>query len=172
MPFADKETAVKVTDRIIEDSENEILAYCVNCRDRFLKQNKNSYHFLELIYGQDSNHHKWPTWSERQENRKRIKNLFLKKYWNEKGTEELDCKIFIDEDLEKIMEDRMILKTDIQKAVINANEKNEFFIDPKESCFITSFRPNNVTFWVKYIKFEDGYKILNAYTHRMTFINK
>ena len=172
MPFADKETAVKVTDRIIEDSENEILAYCVNCRDRFLKQNKNSYHFLELIYGQDSNHHKWPTWSERQENRKRIKNLFLKKYWNEKGTEELDCKIFIDEDLEKIMEDRMILKPDIQKAVINANEKNEFFIDPKESCFITSFRPNNVTFWVKYIKFEDGYKILNAYTHRMTFINK
>lgn len=172
MPFVDNETAEKVTDRIIEDSENEILTYCVNCRDRFLKQNKNSYHFLELIYGKDNKHHKWPTWSERQENRKMIKNLFLRKFWNEKGTELLDCKIFIDEDLEKIIEERMILKTDIQKAIINANDKNEYFIDAKEDCFITSFRPNNVTFWVKYNKFQDGYKVLNAYTHRMIFLNK
>lgn len=172
MPFVDKETTKKVTDRIIDDSENEILTYCVNCRDRFLKQNKNSYHFLELIYGQDNNHHKWPAWSERQENRKKIKNLFLRKFWNEKGTESLNCKIFIDKDLEKIIEDRMILKSDIQKAIINANEKNEYFIDSKDSCFITSFRPNNVTFWVKYSEFEDGYKVLNAYTHRMTLINK
>jgi Fe-S oxidoreductase len=172
MPFVDKKTAEKVTDRIIEDSENEILTYCVNCRDRFLKQNRESYHFLELIYGQDNNHHKWPTWSERQENRKRIKNLFLRKFWNEKGTGSLDCKIFIDKDMEEIIEDRMILRTDIQRAIINANEKNEYFIDEKESCYITSFRPNNVTFWVKYTKFEDGYKILNAYTHRMILVNK
>ena len=172
MPFVDSETAGKVTDRIIEDSENEILTYCVNCRDRFLKQNKSSYHFLELIYGRDNHHHKWPTWSERQENRKMIKNLFLEKFWNEKGTESLDCKIFIDKDLEKIIEDRMILKTDIQKAIINANETNEYFINAIEDCLITSFRPNNVTFWVKYNKFEDGYKILNAYTHRMVFMEK
>lgn len=172
MPFVDEKVAEKVTDKIIENSGNEILSYCVNCRDRFLKQDKNSYHFLELIYGKDKHHHKWPTWSERQENRKMVKNLFLRKYWNEKGSESLDCKIFIDKDLEKIIEDRMILKTDIQKAIINANEKNEYFIDAKEGCFITSFRPNNVTFWVKYNKFEDGYKVLNAYTHRMIFVNK
>ena len=66
------------------------------------------------------------------------------------------------------MEDRMILKSDVDAVLRAYEESGAAVFDQEHDWLVTSHRLGNVTFWVKFRKEETGYLIFGAYRHRMT----
>jgi hypothetical protein len=84
--------------------------------------------------------------------------------------EEVDLGFTIDYTPEAIdmMDDRMILKTDVIRVLQNLKETGEAILDEETGLCVTRARLGNVTFWVKYTETETGYLVHRAYSHRMT----
>jgi hypothetical protein len=73
----------------------------------------------------------------------------------------------IPEEVERLMEERKILREDIQKTIHFAETTGEKFINPATGHYLASLRPDRVMYWVEYSPAGDGYKIHTAYSHRM-----
>ena len=56
----------------------------------------------------------------------------------------------IPEEVERLMEDRRILREDVQKVIHHAETTGEKFINPSIGRSLASFRPDRVTYWVEY----------------------
>ena len=67
-----------------------------------------------------------------------------------------------------MMDDRMILKTDVIRVLQALRETGEAILDGETNLCVTRARLGNVTFWVKYTETETGYLVHRAYSHRMT----
>ena len=67
----------------------------------------------------------------------------------------------------RLMNDRMILKSDVAQVLTALRETDEAIFDEETGLSITRARLGNVTFWVKYEEIEDGYLVIGAYSHRM-----
>jgi glutamate synthase (NADPH/NADH) small chain len=113
---------------------------------------------------------KRPGWSQRQENRARLKDSLLSELWGE-GREAMEehrkIRLHIGEEVQSLLEERRILIEDLQKVIHHAEATGRKLVHPKTGHFKASFKPYKVTFWVEYSPSEDGYIIHNAYTHRM-----
>ena len=165
--FTNREVAKKMTDKCLERSDLPYLSYCMACRDRFAREGRESMHLLELVYGTSADH--CPDISEKRYNRLGLKNELLKEIWNE-DVEEVDLGFTIDYTPEAIamMDDRMILKTDVIRVLQNLKDTGEAILDGETNLCVTRARLGNVTFWVKYTETETGYLVHRAYSHRMT----
>ena len=165
--YTNKEVAKKMTDKCLERSDLPYLSYCMACRDRFAREGRESMHLLELVYGTSADH--CPDISEKRYNRLSLKNQLLGEVWNE-DVEEVDLGFTIDYTQEAIemMDDRMILKTDVIRVLQNLKETGEAILDGETGLCVTRARLGNVTFWVKYTETETGYLVHRAYSHRMT----
>ena len=165
--YTNKEVAKKMTDKCLERSDLPYLSYCMACRDRFAREGRESMHLLELIYGTSADH--CPDISEKRYNRLSLKNELLKEIWNE-DVEEVDLGFTIDYTPEAIdmMDDRMILKTDVIRVLQNLQDTGEAILDGETNLCVTRARLGNVTFWVKFTETESGYLVHRAYSHRMT----
>ncbi len=73
----------------------------------------------------------------------------------------------IPEEVGRLMEDRGILKEDVQKVIHHAETTGEKFIDPSIGRSLASLRPGRVTFWVEYNAAGEEYQVHSAYSHRM-----
>ena len=73
---------------------------------------------------------------------------------------------------ETMMDDRMILKTDVIQVLQNLKETGEGIFDEDTGLCVTRARLGNVTFWVKYTDTETGYLVHRAYSHRMNVTNR
>ena len=124
-------------------------------------------HLLELVYGSSADH--CPDISEKRYNRLSLKQQLLKDYWNE-DVEEVDLGVTIDytEEAIAMMDDRMILKTDVIRVLQSFRETGEAILDEETGLIVTRTRLGNVTFWVKFTETETGYLVHRAYSHRMT----
>ncbi len=162
-----------VRDRI-EESDEDLLVYCAMCKDLMVSGGKQTYHILDLIYGENLAElglRKNPTLSERHQNRSKLKGQLLKNIWKEDFMEDdrLDY-IKISEEVEEKMEDRYILVADVQKVILNALETGEYFYDPESQEYLSRLRMDEVTFWVRYKKDGADIVILNTYSHRMEVV--
>ena len=169
--FTNREVAKKMTDKCLERSELPYLSYCMACRDRFAREGRESMHLLELVYGTSADH--CPDISQKRYNRLRLKNQLLQECWNEE-VEAVDpgFTIAYAEGAEAIMDDRMILKTDVIRVLQNLRETGEAVLDAETDLCVTRCRLGNVTFWVKYTETETGYLVHSAYSHRMNIVNR
>lgn len=169
--FTNREVAKKMTDKCLERSELPYLSYCMACRDRFAREGRESMHLLELVYGTSADH--CPDISAKRYNRLSLKNELLKEVWNEE-VEAMDLGFTIEytPEAEVMMDDRMILKTDVIRVLQNLRETGAAILDEETGLIVTRARLGNVTFWVKYTETETGYKIHRAYSHRMTIQNR
>ena len=165
--YTNKEVAKKMTMGCLERSDLPYLSYCMACRDRFAREGRESMHLLELVYGTSANH--CPDISEKRYNRLSLRNQLLSEVWNEE-VEAVDLGFTIDYTTEAIemMDDRMILKTDVIRVLQNLKETGEAILDAETGLCVTRARLGNVTFWVKYTETETGYLVHRAYSHRMT----
>lgn len=165
--YTNKEVAKKMTDKCLERSDLPYLSYCMACRDRFAREDRESMHLLELVYGTSADH--CPDISEKRYNRLSLRNQLLGEVWNEE-VEAVDLGFTIDYTPEAIdmMDDRMILKTDVIRVLQNLKETGEAILDGETNLCVTRARLGNVTFWVKYTETETGYLVHRAYSHRMT----
>ena len=165
--YTNREVAKKMTEKCLERSGLPYLSYCMACRDRFAREGRESMHLLELVYGTSADH--CPDISEKRYNRLSLRNTLLSEVWNE-DVEEVDLGFTIDYTTEAIemMDDRMILKTDVIRVLQNLKETGEAILDGETGLCVTRARLGNVTFWVKYTETETGYLVHRAYSHRMT----
>ena len=164
--FTNREMAKKMTDKCLERSDLPYLSYCMACRDRFAREGRESMHLLELVYGTSADH--CPDISEKRFNRLSLRNELLKEIWKEE-VDEVDLGFTIEYTPEAIamMDDRMILKTDVIRVLQNLKETGEAIFDGDSGLCVTRARLGNVTFWVKYTETETGFMVHRAYSHRM-----
>jgi len=171
MSFANPEVADKVVNRRITESDADYLAYCAMCRDNFAARGKRVLHILDLIFGTGSDEtarQKGPGYSQRHENRAKLKTEFLRDLWDEKGAKrEPGMKLIIDPEVSELLERRMILEEDLLKVLGHAERTGEKIKDVKTGRFLARHRPVSVTYWVEYSAGEAGFIIHNAYSHRM-----
>ena len=164
--FTNREVAKKMTDKCLERSDLPYLSYCMACRDRFAREGRESMHLLELVYGTSADH--CPDISAKRYNRLSLRNELLKEVWNEEvSAMDLGFTIEYTPEAVEMMDDRMILKTDVIRVLQNLRETGEAVLDGETGLCVTRTRLGNVTFWVKYTETETGYLVHRAYSHRM-----
>ena len=169
--FTNREVAKKMTDKCLERSELPYLSYCMACRDRFAREGRESMHLLELVYGTSADH--CPDISAKRYNRLGLKQELLKEVWNEEVEDTmLGFTIDYTPEAEAMMDERMILKTDVIRVLQNLKETGEAILDGETNLCVTRARLGNVTFWVKYTETETGYLVHRAYSHRMNVMNR
>jgi glutamate synthase (NADPH/NADH) small chain len=174
MCFADRDLAERVVQRRIDATPEKMLAYCAMCRDRFASQGKPTVHLLDLIFKGDNQEPEWnkgPDYSQRRENRARLKRSLLSELWNEVvGVAQenyRDITLHISDQVRELMEKRMILVEDVQQVVQWAEKTGRKLVHRQTGNLLAHYRPATVTYWVEYSPAEDGYTIHNAYCHRM-----
>lgn len=80
--------------------------------------------------------------------------------------------ILISEEVERLLEDRHILKEDLQMTIHHAETTGKKFVSPSGDRSLAFLRPDRVTYWVEYGRNGDDFLIYNAYSHRMEMMRK
>lgn len=164
--YANPEVADKKARFAAAQSDQKILTYCMACRDQLLRAGADTCHILELLYG--INPKAVPDISKRRANRLMLKQKLLSNIWKEEYKMETMLPVSYVQGVEELLEERMILKSDVD-AVLKAYETSkEAVFDEENGWYVASLRLGNVTFWVKFTKEETGYTVHGAYSHRMT----
>ncbi len=173
MFFANPELARKVIQRRAGESPRDYLTYCAMCRDYLAFSGKRSLHLLDLVFGSPRDEaalRKGPVYSERHENRVRLKNAMLRDLWGEttheaKGFETI--RLRISDAVRQRMEDRRILAEDLRQVIDAAERSGYKLLDPVTGRLTAHLKPASVTYWVEYSRAGDEFVIHNAYSHRM-----
>ena len=166
--YANREVAREMTEKCLERSDAPYISYCMACRDRFAREGRESRHILELVYGTDAGTP--PDISEKRYNRLSLKKDLLLELWGERMEEEkLDFSVSFTEECLAMMEDRMILKSDVIGVIKSYKGSGEAIEDSESGLLIARERLGNVTFWVKFTEEENGaVTVHRAWSHRMT----
>ncbi len=175
MQNANPELAAETVRRRAARSPGDYLAYCAMCRDNLAAAGKRTVHLLDLFFppknGDDPARRKRPGWSERRENRERLRRDLLAAVWKERSPEmepHRKIRLRIDPQVARSLEARRILVEDLQQVLAKAEATGAVLEHPDTGRLKTSCRLGHVTFWVEYLPDEDGaYEVFNAYSHRM-----
>jgi glutamate synthase (NADPH) small chain len=175
MWLANRPLAKAVVQRRIAENSLDYITYCAMCRDLFAAQGKRSLHLLDLLYESDPESRAkraGPGYSQRHENRARLKRKLIKEVWGEEmlGLPNYDkITLNIPADVQSRMEERLILVEDIRQVIAHAEGTGRRLTNPQTGHFLAYYRPGNVTYWVEYSPAPkgDGFAIHNAYSHRM-----
>ncbi len=171
MSSANPEVADKVVKRRIEESATDYVAYCAMCRDNFSAKGKRTVHLLDLLCPSadaDPAARKGPSFSQRQENRARLKARLLRELWGETlSSEGPRMEVIISPEVLALLEKRAILVADVERTIAYAEKNQEKFKDSATGHFIASHAPVSVTYWVEYSVDGEKFVVHNAYSHRM-----
>jgi NADPH-dependent glutamate synthase beta subunit-like oxidoreductase len=173
MWLANPELAAKATQRRVAECPDDYVTYCAMCRDFFARQGKPTLHLLDLIYGRDIHaqaNRASPGYSQRHENRARLKLTMLKKIWREDmeaGEAYENIQLMITPEVQKVLDERLILVEDIQQVIEYAEKSGKKLLSKKTGHFLAYYKPATVTYWIEYLPQGDVYIIYKAYSHRM-----
>lgn len=171
MMFADKEVARKTVGRRIGESGSDYVTYCAMCRDNFAGQGKRAFYLLDLLVGGEPDGGPGPDYSQRQENRGRLKRELLREVWGDTVTEpSVAAKVSIPDEIRRIMADRAILVADVAGVVAHAESTGDKLRDTASGHFLAYHRPVSVTYWVEYSPHGDGFLVHNVYSHRIEIL--
>ncbi len=166
--------ARKVAEVRAAESDNDFVAYCAMCRDNLAATGKRVRHILDIIFpdtaGDDPAARPSPTFSMRQDNKANLRRWLLDSLWQEESPplEEYQLmKLYLEPDVQDLLEDRHILLDNVKRVIFNAEENGQKLHDPNTGHSLGYYQPVRVTYWVEYEPEKDGYRIFNAYSHRM-----
>jgi len=166
--YSNPAVAAEITKQCTEDPEAAYLTYCANCRERFVKAGVKSMHILELLYDtKTAKERKSPSYSLRQDNRLNLTNHLLKELWKTDIKEESPVELAYSREVEQLLEERLILESDIRAVINDAEKENCWIKDVDSGLRIAHKQVGNVTFWVYYQKHGEQYQIERSYGHRM-----
>jgi Fe-S oxidoreductase len=169
--FVNAALADKTVTRRAKQSDVDFVTYCAMCRDRFAHQGKRSIHILDLVFANadtDPAARPDPGFSNRQDNRTRLKARLLREVWGEeRSTVEPSLKLQISEDVRLLLEKRMILIEDVRRTIEYAESTGDKLENPTTGRSLASFRSACVTYWVEYSAQGDEFVVHDAYFHRM-----
>ena len=174
MWLANRPLAEAVVRRRIGESPADYVTYCAVCRDFFAARGKRTLHLLDLIYGADPTagaERPGPGFSQRHENRARLKRKLLREIWGEEMAGELatheTIRLLIADDVLARLEERLILIEDIQRVIEHAERTGSKLLNPASGHLLAYYKPTAVTYWVEYAPQGDAFVVYNAYSHRM-----
>lgn len=171
MWLANKPVAEKMVQRRINESPLDYMTYCAMCRDFFAQRGKGTVHLLDILYGNPNPNAPAVGFSQKHENRARLKANLLKTLWSEQMAEKdsyESIRLVLPMEVQQIVEDRLVLVEDMQKVLEYAETSHKRMFNSKTGHYLASFKPNAVTYWVEYTPQNDGsYLIHKAYSHRM-----
>ena len=163
-----------IVARRAAESDKDYLAYCAMCRDKFVNAGKRTAHLIELLFpsvaGNDPWARGWISWSDRRTNRQRVKQELLVSLGQ---SEERAMKpyekivLYIEPEILCILDGRRILESDLRQVVFHAEETGRRLRHNHSGLFRANLKLGNTTFWVDYAPENEGYRIHNAYSHRM-----
>jgi glutamate synthase (NADPH/NADH) small chain len=144
------------------------------CRDFFAGRGKRALHLLDLVYGSDLDARAVrpsPGYSQRHENRARLKRRLLKEVWGEAMDEQPQSfeaiRLLITGDVQARLDERLILVEDIQRVIEYAERTGSRLLNPATGRLLAYYRPTAVTYWVEYSPQGGAFAVHNAYSHRM-----
>ncbi|TWH48730.1 pyridine nucleotide-disulfide oxidoreductase/dicluster-binding protein [Sporomusa sp. KB1] len=176
MQISNKDLAHMVVDRRTGESDKDYVAYCAMCRDNFTNRGKKTYHLLDLIFGDKTGKiaARPPVgYSQRHENRARLKNTLLREIWGEAVQDKPALvKLVISDELSSLMEDSLILVSDLQQVVEYAERTGNRLQNSTNGHFLAYYKPAYVTYWAEYSAGENSFVIHDAYSHRMEITDK
>ena len=176
MQNANPALAREVIHRRAAQSACDYLTYCAMCRDSLAITGKRVIHLLDLFFPpEEGDPASAPRilWSQRQENRARLKERFLKEIWKEESgplEQHQNIKLKMAPEVRARLDKRRILDEDVQKVIDHANQTGDRLRHPKTGRLKASFKPYKTTFWIEYTPQGDEYEIHNAYAHRMEVV--
>jgi hypothetical protein len=175
MFFANPELASSVIARRIAQSPADYVAYCAMCRDYLAHRGKRTLHLLDLIFGMavdEAAQRKGPGYSQRHENRARLKKEILRRVWGQTAAGEAEMiGLTISDELRDILEQRQILDEDIRQVIEYGEQSGNKLVNRQTGHFLTHYKPAAVTYWVEYEPAADAEFIIhNAYSHRMEIV--
>lgn len=177
MQSANPDLAREVIKRRAEQSEAGFLTYCAMCRDSLAAVGKRVIHLLDLFFPIDiaGDPEELPRigWSERQENRTRLKSRLLRDIWGEDFElmeEHQKIRLIMAPEVKELLNKRRILDEDLQKVVYNAEKTGSRLFNSETGRYKASFKPYKAVFWVEYTPVDNGFEIHNAYAHRMEVV--
>ena len=161
-----------VTKKRIAESDNPYIAYCINCRDSFLEAGKESVHILDLLFGNGTVPEHSATLTERRENRIKLKNDLMKKYWGEQMPDtkkKFDIKVKISPELSKKLNQERILEEDIIDVIDFCEKTGRKVYLPERGLNSGYHEIGFMTYWAEYMETheEDTFELVNAYAHRV-----
>lgn len=175
--FTNKELSAESIKARGEESEHPFVVYCAMCKDHFLSEGKASKHIFDLIFDEEERPETEKlTFSMRQENRMKLKELMLKQFWGETMNREKEVEEEIEfsfaEGIEKVTDQRLILKSDIQKVIYYGETTGNKMFNPKTGHYSAKLQPGLITYWVEYSIEEGQYLVHKAYSHRLELNKK
>jgi glutamate synthase (NADPH) small chain len=179
MWLANPDLARDVVRRRIEASATDYVTYCAVCRDFFASSGKRTLHLLDLVTGQDLDARATrpaPGWSQRHENRARLKRRLLREVWGEDMSDPAaheTIRLHIAAEVQARLDERLILVEDVQQVIEFAERTGAKLLNRESGHFLAGYKPSSVTYWVEYTPAdvgggsEHGFVVHNAYSHRM-----
>ncbi len=178
MCFANRDLAINVMNRRVNESPDDFVAYCAVCQDHFQSQGKTTWHLLDLIFGTAGAKNvvgRPLDYSQIRENRSCLRKSLLENLWKEpvdKVQEHQMIKLYIPQEIQDLMAQRMILNDDIKRVIEHAEKSGAKFVNRSTGHYLAHFTPAKVTYWVEYAPNEGGFTVHNAYSHRMQIIEE
>jgi hypothetical protein len=171
--------AQEVAARRAQRSPSDYLAYCAMCRDSLASTGKRTLHLLDLMFPEpgttDPTLRPRPGWSERQENRARLRSRLLATLWAEETLSMLpheDIRLILTPEVEALLEKRRILLEDVRRVVGEAERGGRALAHPQTGRLKACHRPFRTTIWVEYTPTPEGYQVHAAYSHRMDVLGE
>ena len=175
MWLANRALSEKVVQRRINQNPLDYVTYCAMCRDFYARRGKRTTHLFDYIFAKaevDPALAPAVGFSQRQENRARLKEKLLKTIWSESMPEQADfekIRLVLPDAVLSMVEERLILVADMQKVIEFAERTGKRMFNPVSEHYLAYYKPTSVTYWVEYTpQAEDGsFLVHKAYSHRM-----
>ena len=170
---SNRNLADDIRDDRIGASDLPYVTYCVNCREVLAGGGKPVWHMLDLLFGsggEDRARQKPPDWSARRANRLELKTRLLREFWGEDMRLNLKpyehISLLIDDDLREKMKRDLIMIDDIRLVVHQAELSGRKLIYD-DGRVLAHLKIGQHTYWAEYRPEGEGFRVVNAYTHRM-----
>lgn len=174
---ANESLSKKVAEHRASKLDGDAITYCAMCRDLLAKTGKRCFHLLDILFPSadtDPAARTAPRYSERRENRVRLKEQMLGNIWKETPTPRPDyesIKVSFTEEAEKLMEERRILVSDIKKTIEAVQKTGKVLENTETGHKLIYYRPVIVTYWVEYeMTDEKTYLVHRVWSHRMKIL--
>lgn len=163
-----------IVSRRAAESERDYLAYCAMCRDKFVAAGKRTAHLIELLFPSTSDADPWArgwvSWSDRRNNRSRVKQELLVRLGEatEQAMETYQkIVLHIEPEVLRTIDSRRILESDLRRVIARAEDTGKRLRHNQSGMYRANLKLGNVTFWVDYAPENGGFRVYNAYCHRM-----
>lgn len=167
-----------IVDNRISAHDLPYITYCANCQEVFSRAGKDSRHVLDLVLGLDKTEHPLPSLGQRRTNRLVTKQNVLEREWGldmkDAAAEErraIEGLIISDELLSTMHKDR-IVEDNVYKTIVHADTTGNVVFDPNRDVFIGHLRIGSITYWVEYKKSDQGYVLVDVFSHRAEIIER